>query len=245
MRHLRAIWCALFSFSLAVALTAMATGCGGSGKTTPAGSGSTTTPATDAVTGVSQERYAHTELASISLRQLQECPSDGSTTWVVQYHGKQARASCGTGSAAVRAGNTTITLKNGWCAMNSAGDVNYYFGTIVDDPSVSGLDQPGLAYGPLRFDITLGIAPHQPVNSDGTYTDTPVGDVTKTKYGINAVIAGNGNLWTNDQFDHTTTVTLTHQRTRGSFTATAVTGGSISGTFRCGSRVVGDAAPPG
>jgi hypothetical protein len=143
----------------------------------------------------------------------------------------------------VRGGGTTVRVQNGWCSINQAGDVSYYFGTIVNDPSISGLDQPALAYGPLRFDLSLGIAPHQGAKGDGTFVDAPVADLTKAKYGINVVIAANGKLWTNDQFDNTTTVTLTHERTRGSFTATAITGGSMSGTFRCGNRIVGDTTP--
>ena len=245
MCQLRATRCALFSLMLAAALAAIATGCGGKEKATSAGGSTitTTTPTTKTTPGISQTRYAERELASIPLHQLQECPPDGGMSWVVRYHGKRARAACGTGSAVVRGVNTTITLKNGWCAINEAGDIAYYFGTIVDDPTISGLDQPAIAYGPLRFDITLGITPHKPVKSDGTYVDTPVSDVTKSNHGINAVIAVGGKLWTNDQFDHTTSVTLSHQRTRGSFTATAVTGGSIGGTFKCGDEIIGDGAP--
>lgn len=160
------------------------------------------------------------------------------------YHGKQAISQCGTGSAVVRGGGTTVRLQNGWCSLNQSGDVSYYFGTIVSDPSISGLDQPALAYGPLRFELSLGIAPHEGAKGDGTYVDVPVADLTKAKHGINVVIAANGKLWANDQFHNTTTVTLTHERTRGSFTATAITGGSMSGTFNCGNRIVGDAAPP-
>lgn len=230
-------------------LAVIAAGCGGGGKseneaaTTAAETTTTSGAETTIASGPSEDAYANKELATISLRQLQKCPGSGSTQWLVLYHGKKAISQCGTGSAEVRGGGTTVKLENGWCSINQSGDVSYYFGTIVNDPSLSGLDKPDLAYGPLRFDLSLGIAPHEGAKGDGTFVDAPVEDVTKAKHGINIVIAANGKLWTNDQFDHTTTVTLTHNRTRGSFAATAITGGSMSGTFRCGDRIVGDTAP--
>ena len=241
MGRLRVIWLSLLACVL-VAL--LASGCGGGSKsgneaaTTTEAVTTTSAETTTAAGGPSEDVYTNKELATISLRKLQECPASGSTQWRVLYRGKRAIVHCGTGSAALRAGQTTITLKNGWCSMNEAGDVSYYFGSIVNDPSVSGLDQPALAYGPLRFDLTLGIQPHQAVRDDGTYVDTPVTDITKSKYGINAVIAGNGKVWTNDGFGHTTTVTLTHDRTRGSLAAITANGESMSGTFSCGDRIV-------
>ena len=53
-------------------------------------------------------------------------------------------------------------------------------------------------------------------------------------------MTGNGKNWGNDQFDTTTTVTLTHGRTQGSFTATATTGEAMSGTFKCGDHILSD-----
>jgi hypothetical protein len=237
-----------------VLVALLAAGCGGeksgneagttAAETTTTGAETTTTAsASTTASGPSEDAFANKELATISLRQLQECPASGSTQWNVLYHGKKAISQCGTGSAVVKGGGTTVKLQNGWCSINQSGDVSYYFGTIVNDPSLSGLDQPKLAYGPLRFDLSLGIAPHEGAKGDGTFVDSPVSDITKAKYGINAVLASNGKLWTNDGFEHTTTVTLTHQRTQGSITATTALGESMSGTFRCGDRIVGDAAP--
>lgn len=235
MRRSPFIWLSLVLVAL------LAAGCGG-GKS---GNGAATTGAetTTTASGPYEAKYANKELATIPLRELQKCPASGNTAWNVLYHGKKAISQCGTGSAAVRVGGTTVKLQNGWCSINQSGDVSYYFGTIVNDPSLSGLDQPKLAYGPLRFELTLGIAPHQGAKGDGSFVDAPVTDITKAKYGINAVVASNGKLWTNDGFEHTTTVTLTHQRRQGSITATTALGESMSGTFRCGDRIVGDAAP--
>jgi hypothetical protein len=266
MRHpraIRAIWTPRYDGRLAVTglrllsllalvlVTSIAIGCGAGRKggeaTTAAGGGTSTatsTSNTNAATGNdSEERYAHRELASIPLRELQKCPESGSAvSWAVRYHGKRAKAWCGTGSAVVRVGSTTMNLRNGWCSLETSGYVSYYFGANIADPTVS-VNQREILYGPKRLDITLGLTPnYQPAKRDGTYVDA-AGGPSKAKYGISIIVSGNGKTWANDEFDHTTTVTLTHQRTRGSFSATDSIGGSMSGTFRCGSVITGDAAP--
>jgi hypothetical protein len=201
-------------------------------------------------TGADPYIYANRELAGISLRELQACPSGDDPEWAVLYKGLRTWVDCGTGSARIRAGNTSMRFDHGYCYLEKRGGAGYHFGTYVADETVS-LSDPRhndkTWFQPLHFWVTLGltnITPSYEVTPvDGTYTDTPVNNFEKAKHGINVVITGNGKMWDSDFLHHTTTVTLTHGRTRGSFTATTKNGVKISGTFRCGSRIDGSGAP--
>ena len=266
MRHPRAICASLAprhqeplkaaspgSLSLAtLALVVLAAGCGGTGKSggkaTSAGESSTSSATTATTTGASEWKYEDRELASIPLRDLQACPSGDFPEWAVLYQGLRAYVRCGMGSARVRAGNTSMRLENGYCSIDKRGGVTYEFGSYIYDEdvpdSVLNRKDPSSPHG---FGVSLGytnITPSYKITTgDGTYVDTPVNKFEKAKYGITVVVSGDGKLWENDFHHHTTTVTLTHGRTRGSFTATTEKGESMSGTFQCGSRIDGSGAP--
>jgi len=241
----------LYLVSLVLAASVVG-GCGGKKKSATTAAQTTeavtteaatisTTESTTTTAGLPQDFYAKRELSTIPLSELQKCPENGGSQWDVLYHGQHTIVNCGTGSAVARAGGTTIEAKNGWCALyKHTGSVSFYFGAAVQGSGAFVFNHPEIAYGPSRIDISFGIKPHQSAMHDGTYVDTPVSDLNRAKYGMNIIVAGNGKLWANDGFHHTTTVTLKKGRMQGSFTATAHTGGSMTGTFRCGDHILTD-----
>jgi hypothetical protein len=263
MRHLRAICVSrsprqrerflaslrLLSLVAVVLVASIAAGCGGSGKsgakTTSTGGSSTTTAAT--TSSNDQQDNTLTELDNLPLRTLQACPASGDSARAVAYHGLLAYADCGTGSAQVRVGNTSLKLEHGHCTIQKRGGVSYQFGTYVADERVPYSKRNlKLWFGPAHVFVVLGFTNITPsyklTTGDGTYVDTPVDNVEKAKYGITIGVSGKGKQWEAD-LQQTKTMTLTNRRMRGSFTATAKNGEKMSGTFQCGNRIEGDGAP--
>jgi hypothetical protein len=123
----------------------------------------------------------------------------------------QARTFCGKAVAHVSLPGQSATLKGGNCQKTSK-----YFtinlGTIVLAQKVPNR--------PDYFGITVGRTPllgGTPAGHDGTYTGGAVAFVIKHKsYGVRDAV-----------------VTLTGNRTMGSFTGTLFSGGQASGTFSC------------
>jgi hypothetical protein len=127
-----------------------------------------------------------------------------------KFGSAQARTFCGRASAQVVLPGHTATIKQGSCKKTSA-----YFtiniGTVVLSPTAPN--------PPDYFGITVGktLAGGTPAGHDGTYQGAAVAFVIKHKrYAVLPV-----------------SVTLTGNRTRGSFSGTLFGGGAVSGTFRC------------
>ena len=126
------------------------------------------------------------------------------------YGSGQARTFCGNASAKVSVPGVTATIKGGNCQKTSK-----YFTINIGTVVLSGNPPKRPDY----FGITVGQTPlgGKPAGHDGTYTGGAVSFVTKNKrYAlINAV------------------VTLTGNRTKGSFSGMLFGGGAASGTFSC------------
>lgn len=218
-------------------------GCGSSGDSGSSGSGGDTSESSTSTTANESadpaQRFAKTEVTTIPIADLQACPDDYTFSFPVLYKGREAQANCGRGTATIKVGATSFTTGHGWCEIDSD-NVSYNFGTTILDSTGDGKSAP--QYGPDGFSLSLGAQTKdaKPVAKDGVYVDGPM---VKPPYRSNLVIQNDTKLWTADTLYHTTTVTLTHGRTRGAVAATNHDGTKISVTFQCGNRIVGTDAP--
>jgi hypothetical protein len=132
----------------------------------------------------------------------------GNTT----YQGVRARTYCGTASAVVKFGGRTLSYRGGSCARNRVA-IELGIGTVIldsKDPKGSLPRSFGISVGRI-----FGIGKAAP--KDGTYDSVMIAFVDRGKRYASmqgkAVLQGG--------------------RTRGTFTARLIVGGTISGTFRC------------
>jgi hypothetical protein len=131
---------------------------------------------------------------------------------VTTYGGATARVFCGSATATVHAGSKTFTIRQGSCEKG-AKYLSINIGEIViGQTSKAKPEYFGLNIGKVPF---LGGAP---ASHDGTYHSGVVAVVHAGKgYALRAQAK----------------VTLTNGRSRGTFSATALTGGVVTGSFRC------------
>ena len=126
------------------------------------------------------------------------------------YGSGQARTFCGPASATVKLGTHTTVLKPGECAHTTTG-FTINVGTIL-----LGITSPT---APNYFGITLGPPAYPtPASKDGTYTQGALAFVIGHKH--YAILSP--------------TITLTGNRTKGTFSGQLLTGGTASGSFNCG-----------
>jgi hypothetical protein len=125
---------------------------------------------------------------------------------------------CGPAKATPKADNVTTNFSPGECVTTSK-SLSVLIGTAVITTNPADIEK--LPHPPL-FSITVGRSAAtpktQPAPTDGTYTQA-------------TLVAIHGAA--NDYSDELVTVTLTHNRTAGSFTGSAAFGKSLSGTFSC------------
>ncbi len=138
--------------------------------------------------------------------------STGCKAGVTTYGGATARVFCGPATATVHAGGKTFTIRQGSCEKGpkylsiNIGEV------ILGTSSKPKPDYFGLDIGKLPY--VGGVA----VTKDGTYHSAVVAVAHAGKgYSLRAQAK----------------VTLTHNRTRGTFSGTLLTGGVATGSFRC------------
>jgi hypothetical protein len=125
---------------------------------------------------------------------------------------------CGPAKATLKVSSTTLNFSPGEC-VTTAKSVSVLIGTAVITTNPADIEK--LPHPPL-FSITVGRSgatpTAQPAPTDGTYTKA-------------TLVAIHGAA--NDYSDEMVTVTLTHNRTAGSFSGSAAFGKSLSGTFTC------------
>jgi len=138
--------------------------------------------------------------------------SAGCTAGMTKYGGTNARVFCGPATATVQAGGKTFTIRQGSCDKG-AKYLSINIGEIVLGTSTKPKPEYfGLSIGKLPF--LGGVA----VSRDGTYHSGVVAlDHNGKGYALRAQAK----------------VTLTNGRTRGTFSATQLTGGVVTGSFRC------------
>lgn len=138
--------------------------------------------------------------------------SAGCKAGMTTYNGASARAFCGPATATVHAGGKTFTIRQGSCDKG-AKYVSVNIGEIV----LGKTSKPKPEY----FGLNIGKIPYlggAPASHDGTYHSGVVAVVHAGKgYGLRAQAR----------------VTLTNGRSRGTFSATVLTGGVVTGSFRC------------
>ena len=136
----------------------------------------------------------------------------GCTAGVTKYGGATARVFCGPATATVHARGKTYTIRQGSCEKG-AKYLSINIGEVViGTSSKSKPEYFGLSIGKLPF---LG---GTPVSRDGTYRSGVVAlDHAGKGYALRAQAK----------------VTLTIGRTRGTFSATQLTGGVVTGSFKC------------
>jgi hypothetical protein len=136
----------------------------------------------------------------------------GCTAGVTKYDGATARVFCGPATATVHARGKTFTIRQGSCEKG-AKYLSINIGEVViGTSSKSKPEYFGLSIGKLPF---LG---GTPVSRDGTYRSGVIAlDHAGKGYALRAQAK----------------VTLTNGRTRGTFSATQLTGGVVTGSFKC------------
>ena len=138
--------------------------------------------------------------------------SAGCKAGVTTYGGATARVFCGPAAATVHAGGKTFTIRQGSCDKG-AKYLSVNIGTVV----IGKTTKPKPEY----FGLSIGKVPYLggvAVSKDGTYHSGIVAlDHAGKGYGLRAQAK----------------VTLTNGRSRGTFSATMLTGGVVTGSFRC------------
>ncbi|HXH98054.1 MAG TPA: hypothetical protein VNH40_12680 [Gaiellaceae bacterium] len=127
------------------------------------------------------------------------------TAGMTKFGGVPARVFCGSARATVHIASKSFTFKGGTCEKTSS-STTVNIGEVV----LGVVTKPKPEY----FGLTVGPA----AGKDGTYHTAVVA----------VVHAGKGYPLRADA-----TVTLKHGRSRGTFKATSLLGGSIRGSFRC------------
>lgn len=134
------------------------------------------------------------------------------TAGVHTHGGVERRTFCGPADAHVDLAGVTTTIRNGECER-TAKYFTINIGTVVLPPRGPNL--------PDYFGITVGKVPGAggtPAGHDGTYkADAVVFDINHKSYAVRDPV-----------------VTLTGNRTKGSFSGALFGGGQASGTFACG-----------
>jgi hypothetical protein len=133
---------------------------------------------------------------------------EGMTT----FGGVPARVFCGSAAATVRASGKTFTIRNGSCQKTSS-----YFSIGIGEFVIGRSTKPE----PEAFGVDVGREPGATgptAGKDGVYHGA---DVAVTHAGKGYALRGNA------------TVTLTHGRTRGTFRASLLDGGTVTGSFAC------------
>jgi hypothetical protein len=127
------------------------------------------------------------------------------------YQGVRARTYCGSASVVVKVGGRTLVYRGGSCARTAVA-FELGIGTLI-------LDSKNPKTLPRSFGLSVGriFGMGKPARGDGVHRSVMVAFVDKGK--PYAALTGE--------------VDLRGGRTRGSFTGQLVSGGSISGTFRC------------
>jgi hypothetical protein len=132
------------------------------------------------------------------------------TSGPTTYHGVRAYRSCGPATAVARVGSRTVRFRGGTCRRTSTA-LELNIGTTV----IGNTNRPLPRYFGVSVGRLFGVG--KPARRDGTYSGGTLALVDRGKrlasFGASVVLAGG--------------------RTRGSFTARLIGGGSVSGTFRC------------
>jgi hypothetical protein len=136
----------------------------------------------------------------------------GCTAGITKYGGATARIFCGPATASVHAGGKTFTIKQGLCVKTS-GTFTLNIGEIV--LGVSSKPKPEY-FGVTVGRAAVGVGPA--AGKDGVYHS---GVVAVVHAGKGYALRGNA------------TVTLKQGRSRGTFAATSLTGGTVTGSFTC------------
>src|SRR3954471_6614678 len=138
--------------------------------------------------------------------------SAGCKAGVTKYGGATARVFCGPATATVHARGKTFTIRQGSCEKR-AKYLSINIGEVVIGTSSK--------TKPEYFGLSIGKLPFvggTPVSRDGTYRSGVVAlDHAGKGYALRAQAK----------------VTLTNGRTRGTFSATQLTGGVVTGSFKC------------
>jgi hypothetical protein len=128
------------------------------------------------------------------------------------FGGASARVFCGSASATVHADGKTFTIREGSCEKGPD-----YLSINIGEVVLGTTNKPKPEY----FGLNIGKLPYiggAPASKDGTYHTGQVAVVHAGKgYPIRAQ----------------DTVTLSNGRSRGTFRATTLTGGVVSGSFAC------------
>jgi hypothetical protein len=138
--------------------------------------------------------------------------SAGCTAGVTKYGGATARVFCGPATATVHTGGKTFTIRQGSCEKGAK-----YLSINVGEIVIGTSTKPKPEY----FGLSIGKLPFlggSPASHDGTYRSGVVAvDHAGKGYALRAQAK----------------VTLTNGRTRGTFSATQLTGGVVTGSFHC------------
>jgi hypothetical protein len=131
---------------------------------------------------------------------------------MTKYGGATARIFCGPAIATVHAGGKTFTIKQGLC-LKTSGSFTLNVGELVlGVPSKPKPEYFGVTVG--REAVGVGPA----AGKDGVYHS---GVVAVVHAGKGYALRGNA------------TVTLKRGRSRGTFAATSLAGGTVTGSFTC------------
>lgn len=138
--------------------------------------------------------------------------SAGCKAGLTTYGGANARVFCGSASATVHARGKTFTIRQGSCDKGAK-----YLAVNIGEIIIGTSTKPKPEY----FGLEIGKIPYlggTAVSRDGTYHS-----------GVVAVVhAGKGYALRGQA-----KVTLTNGRSRGTFSATSLSGGVVTGSFRC------------
>jgi len=131
---------------------------------------------------------------------------------MTKFGGASARAFCGPAKASIHAGGKTFSIRGGACDKTSGWLAVNIGEVVIGQTAKTKPEYFGLAVG-------RGAVGSGPVASkDGVYHSAVVGFVHQ---GTGPALRGNA------------TVTLSHGRTRGTFSATSLDGDTVTGSFSC------------
>ena len=138
--------------------------------------------------------------------------SAGCKAGMTTFGGTNARVFCGPATATVHTGGKTFTIRQGSCERGAK-----YLSINIGEIVLGTSSKPKPEY----FGLSIGKLPYLgggAVSRDGTYhTGVVALDHAGKGYALRAQAK----------------VTLTNGRSRGTFSATQLTGGVVTGSFRC------------
>lgn len=168
----------------------------------------------------------------ISKVNVRTCPPELYTgDWDVLIRGHEVIAYCGKATGTVNVqGQKPFKITNGHCDLGPQ-SVAFKGGFINQDIESPQRFSNNLPHLVINMGRSGGVG--SPVRHDGTYVDRPGG-----KEEIEVTVTGSGRISLVEDFEFKTTVTLSNDRTRASFTAEPVDVNdpnwpAISGTFDC------------